>query len=110
MIVNADLPCVLPYDLRSLEAATPLGGIAIVPSEDGRTNALSLPSPDLFQPLYGANSAKKFRSAAEELGVEAVDVSIPNLADDVDTRDDLERIASRAGPATQAALNELRAA
>src|SRR6266566_3331265 len=58
LIVNADLPCVLPYDLRSLLAATPRGGIAIVPSADGRTNALSLPGPELFQPLYGSRSAK----------------------------------------------------
>src|SRR5918996_72816 len=40
LIVNADVPCVLPYDLRSLLAATPLGGIALVASDDGRTNAL----------------------------------------------------------------------
>ena len=110
LIVNADVPCVVPYDLRALLAATPLGGIAFVPSADGRTNALSLPAPELFQPLYGANSAKKFRSAAEELGVEAVTVAIPNLADDVDTKEDLDRVALRAGPRTQAALSELRAA
>ena len=110
LIVNADVPCVLPYDLRALVAATPRGGIAFVPSADGRTNALSLPGPELFQPLYGSNSAKKFRRSAEELGVEAIVVSIPNLADDVDTREDLERVSLRAGPHTQAALHELRAA
>jgi 2-phospho-L-lactate guanylyltransferase len=110
LIVNADLPCVVPYDLRSLLAATPPGGIAYAPSADGRTNALSLPAPELFQPLYGSKSAKKFRRAAEALGVEAVAVTIPNLADDVDTREDLERIGERAGPHTRAALHELRAA
>jgi 2-phospho-L-lactate guanylyltransferase len=108
LILNADVPCVLPYDLRSLLAATPRGGIAYVPSADGRTNALSLPAPELFQPLYGAGSAKKFHRAADELGVEAVSVAIPNLADDVDTRDDLDRVAERAGPHTRAALEELR--
>src|ERR671934_664562 len=108
LILNADLPCVVPYDLRSLFAATPPGGIAYVPSADGRTNALSLPAPELFQPLYGAGSAKKFHRAADELGVEAVSVAIPNLADDVDTRDDLDRVAERAGPHTRAALEELR--
>jgi len=110
LIVNADVPCVIPYDLRALLAATPRGGIAFVASADGRTNALSLPGPELFQPLYGSKSAKKFRRSAEEIGVEAVAVSIPNLADDVDTRDDLERVGLRAGPHTQAALDELRAA
>jgi 2-phospho-L-lactate guanylyltransferase len=110
LVVNADLPCVVPYDLRSLLAATPRGGIAYVPSEDGRTNALSLPGPELFQPLYGPGSAKKFHRAAEVLGVEAVAVAIPNLADDVDTRADLERVVDRAGPHTRAAVHELIAA
>jgi 2-phospho-L-lactate guanylyltransferase len=108
LILNADVPCVVPYDLRSLLATTPRGGIAYVPSADGRTNALSLPAPELFQPLYGAGSAKKFHRAAEDLGVEAVSVALPNLADDVDTRDDLDRVADRAGPHTRAALEELR--
>jgi 2-phospho-L-lactate guanylyltransferase len=104
LIVNADVPCVTPYDLRSLFAATPLGGIAIVESEDGRTNALSLPSPHLFQPLYGPRSAERFRDAAADLGLEAVTVAIPNLADDVDTIADLHRLQFRAGPRTQAAI------
>jgi 2-phospho-L-lactate guanylyltransferase len=108
LIVNADVPCVLPYDLRSLLAATPRGGIAYVASPDGRTNALSLPAPELFQPLYGPGSARKFHRAADELGVEAVSVAIPNLADDVDTGNDLEQVADRAGPHTRAALEELR--
>jgi 2-phospho-L-lactate guanylyltransferase len=110
LVVNADVPCVLPYDLRSLIAATPLDGIALVASEDGRTNALSLPAPQLFEPLYGARSAERFQRAAHDLGLEAVVVAIPNLADDVDTREDLERVQPRAGPHTQAALQGLKLA
>jgi len=110
LIVNADVPCVVPYDLRSLLAATPLGGIALVPSADGRTNALSLSVPNLFDPLYGPRSAERFQRAARELGLEVVAVAIPNLADDVDTREDLDRLQLRAGPYTQAALEGLRLA
>jgi len=110
MIVNADVPCVVPYDLRSLLAATPLGGIALVASADGRTNALSLPAPNVFEPLYGPRSAKRFQRAARDLGLEAVAVVIPNLADDVDTPEDLDRLQLRAGPHTQAALQGLRLA
>ena len=106
LVVNADVPCVTPYDLRSLLAATPPGGIALVASEDGRTNALSLPAPHLFQPLYGPRSAERFCSAAADLGLEAVTVPIPNLADDVDTTADIERIAERVGPNTHAVLAE----
>src|SRR5919198_399396 len=108
LVVNADVPCVTPYDLRSLLAATPPGGIALVASEDGRTNALSLPAPHLFQPLYGARSAERFCSAAADLGLEAVTVPIPNLADDVDRVGDLDRIVGRAGPQTRAVLAETR--
>jgi len=107
LILNADVPCVVPYDLRSLLAATPPGGIALVESEDGRTNALSLPAPHLFQPLYGPRSAKRFRRAAKEVGLETVDVAIPNIADDVDTRADLERVQPRVGPHTQAVLQDV---
>jgi len=110
LIVNADVPCVVPYDLRSLLAATPLGGIALVASADGRTNALSLPAPNLFDPLYGPRSADRFQRAARDLGLEAVAVAIPNLADDVDTREDLDRLQLRAGPHTQSALQGLRLA
>jgi 2-phospho-L-lactate guanylyltransferase len=106
VVVNADVPCVTPYDLRSLIAATPRGGIAIVASADGRTNALSLPAPHLFQPLYGPRSAERFRDAAVEVGLEAVTVAMPNLADDVDTGDDLGRISGRAGAHTRAVLSE----
>jgi 2-phospho-L-lactate guanylyltransferase len=107
LVVNADVPCVVPYDLRSLAAATPPGGIALVASEDRRTNALSLPAPHLFQPLYGPRSAERFQRAARDLGLEAVVVAIPNLADDVDTREDLERVQHRAGTHTRAAVAAL---
>jgi 2-phospho-L-lactate guanylyltransferase len=110
LVVNADVPCIVPYDLRSLLAATPLGGIALVESEDGRTNALSLPAPNLFEPLYGPRSAKRFRRAAEDVGLIAMSVAIPNLADDVDTPEDLERVQLRAGPHTQAALHAMKLA
>lgn len=110
LIVNADVPCVIPYDLRSLLASTPRGGIALVASEDGRTNALSLPAPDLFEPLYGPHSAQRFKRAAQDLQLEVVEATLPNLADDVDTREDLERVRARLGPHTTAALEALRMA
>ena len=100
----------MPYDLRSLLAATPPGGIALVSSADGRTNALSLAAPEVFEPLFGPRSAERFTRAAEGLGIEAVSVPIPNLADDVDTYDDLVRVGARVGPHTQAALEGIKLA
>jgi 2-phospho-L-lactate guanylyltransferase len=107
VVVNADVPCVVPHDVRSLLAATPAGSLALVEALDGTTNALSLPAPEAFAPLYGPSSADRFREHAAALGLEAVSVAVPNLADDVDTMEDLARLGLRAGPRTQACLAEL---
>jgi 2-phospho-L-lactate guanylyltransferase len=107
LVVNADVPCVVPHDLRSLLAATPAGCIALVEALDGTTNALSLPSPDVFAPVYGPSSSDRFREHGASLGLEVVSVLLPNLADDVDTMEDLTRLQLRAGPRTQACLADL---
>jgi len=103
-VVNADVPCVDPADVRALVAATPADGLALVEAVDGTTNALSLSAGRLFAPLYGPGSAARFRG----LDVEVRTVSLPNLADDVDTIADLERLLHRAGPRTRAAAALLR--
>ena len=43
LVVNADLPCVVPHDLRTLAGAAELGAIGYVEAADGTTNALALP-------------------------------------------------------------------
>jgi 2-phospho-L-lactate guanylyltransferase len=107
VVVNADLPCVVPRDLRTLLAETPAGGLAVVEALDGTTNALSLASPALFAPLYGPGSGERFLRHGRELGVEVASVAVPNLRDDVDTLGDLDRLKLRLGPHTQAALLEI---
>jgi 2-phospho-L-lactate/phosphoenolpyruvate guanylyltransferase len=107
LVVNADVPCVVPHDLRTLLAATPAGCLGLVEALDGTTNALSLPSPAAFAPLYGPSSSDRFRTHGASLGLEVVSVSVPNLADDVDTMENLTRLQLRAGPRTQACLAEL---
>jgi 2-phospho-L-lactate guanylyltransferase len=107
VVVNADVPCVVPHDLRTLASAAELGALGLVEAEDGTTNALALPRASLFAPLYGPGSAARFREHAAAEGVTAVSAAIPNLADDVDTLEDLHRLRFRAGPRTQAALGHL---
>jgi 2-phospho-L-lactate guanylyltransferase len=104
LVVNADLPCAVPHDLRTLGGAADLGALAYVEAADGTTNALGLPEASVYAPLYGSASAARFRDHAETIGVTAIACAIPNLSDDVDTLADLERIGLRAGPRTQAAL------
>ena len=108
LVVNADVPCVEPRDLLTLLGALPGDGIALVRGADGTTNALALASPRLFAPLYGPGSERRFREHAARLGVAAALAEIPNLADDVDTLADLERLEGRLGPRTRSALDALQ--
>lgn len=105
LVVNADLPCAVPRDIRALDAATPEDGIAYVSARDGTTNALGLSRPGHFAPLYGPGSAQRFRMHAHTLGVAIVPAMIPNLAEDVDSVEDLERLGRRVGPRTIAAMS-----
>ena len=95
LVVNADLPLATTEALRRLAAA----GLALVESSDGTTNALSLPDPSLFAPLYGSSSAARFRAHAP-----FTTVPIRELMEDVDSLDDLERLAPKAGPRTRTLL------
>jgi 2-phospho-L-lactate guanylyltransferase (CobY/MobA/RfbA family) len=105
LVVNADLPAVTPRDLLTLLGSIPPEGIAIAAAADGTTNALGLAAHGLFEPLYGPGSSARFLALAPSRLVE-----IPNLAEDVDTLADLERIEPRLGPRTLAALENLRSA
>lgn len=95
LVVNADLPCVTPDAISRLAAH----GLALVEAADGTTNALSLPVPELFAPLYGPGSAARFRAHAPFRTVR-----IPELELDVDVDDDLERLPLDVGRRTRALL------
>jgi 2-phospho-L-lactate guanylyltransferase (CobY/MobA/RfbA family) len=105
LVVNADLPAVTPRDLLALLGSIPPDGIAVAAAADWTTNALGLAAPGLFEPVYGPGSAERFLALAPSRLVE-----IPHLSEDVDTLADLERLESRLGPRTRAALDALRSA
>ena len=95
LVVNGDLPAATPAAIRRLADA----GVALVEAKDGTTNAMSLPEPGIFAPLYGPGSASRFRASAP-----FATVRIPELEADVDTLDDLERLALPLGSRTRALL------
>jgi 2-phospho-L-lactate/phosphoenolpyruvate guanylyltransferase len=103
LVVNADLPCVTARDLLALAGSIPDHGLALAPAADGTTNALAFASAELFAPLYGSGSAGRFAAHAPSRTLEA-----PNLIDDVDTVDDLERLRARVGPHTRKVLASLQ--
>ena len=107
LVVNSDLPSLSAADLRALAEATPASGIAVAAAEDGTTNALGLSDATMFAPLYGAESAARFRAHAADLGLTAVSVTRPGLRDDADALADLVRLAPRSGPRTRACLAKL---
>ena len=96
LVVNADLPAATSSALGRLADA----GLALVEAADGTTNALSLPDPSVFAPLYGPGSADRFRAHAP-----FATVAIPELVLDVNVDVDLERLtAAVLGPRTRALL------
>jgi 2-phospho-L-lactate guanylyltransferase (CobY/MobA/RfbA family) len=101
--VNADLPCVTTRDVLALAGAVPDGGLAYVAAADGTTNALALGDERLFEPVYGPGSAGRFEALGPSRGLDT-----PNLMDDVDTVDDLVRLAARLGKHTQRVLSGLQ--
>jgi 2-phospho-L-lactate guanylyltransferase (CobY/MobA/RfbA family) len=103
LVVNADLPCATARDLLTLAGSIPPGGLALAAAADGTTNALALSWAELFAPVYGPGSARRFGALAPARLVQA-----PNLIDDVDTEDDLERLGDRLGPHTARVLAQLR--
>ena len=96
LVVNADLPCATPAAIEELAAA----GLALVEAADGTTNALSLPDPGAFAPLYGPGSAERFRAHAP-----FATAHVPELVHDVDTEEDLERVPLELGPRTRTLLS-----
>jgi 2-phospho-L-lactate/phosphoenolpyruvate guanylyltransferase len=96
LVVNADLPAATPEALRRLADA----GLALVEAPDGTTNALSLPDPRLFAPLYGPGSADRFRAHAP-----FATVDLPELVHDVDDEGDLDAVRPSLGPRTRALVS-----
>lgn len=110
IVLNADTPCVRASDLGALAVPAGLGAVGLVAAVDGTTNALSLPWPEVFSPLYGPGSAGQFRAHVRALGLVWHDLTLANVRDDVDTTENLSRLGRRAGPRTRALVRTIAVA
>ena len=95
LIFPADLPLLREPDVVAVVEAGNGGEIsAVAPDAAGKgTNALLLSPPDVLPFLFGPDSFGAHLGAARERGVETRIVERPNLGFDLDTADDLRRLA-----------------
>jgi 2-phospho-L-lactate guanylyltransferase len=112
LVVLGDVAGALPEDLDALCSA--IDGrdgpaAALAPASDGGSAALLRRPPNAIPPLFGADSAKRHREAAEAAGVGFCEVPLHSLATDLDSPEDIQHfLASATGGAhTRAALEAL---
>jgi 2-phospho-L-lactate guanylyltransferase len=110
LVIAADVPLAAPAEIDAVARAD--GGVVVVPSRDGGTNALAI-SPGAIAFSFGPGSARQHLEAAERAGVRAQRLDVPRLALDIDTPADLQRLreavaaGEAVGPNTRAALERL---
>ena len=87
LIVPVDLPWSKPGDLLALASCR--RAVAIAPDRHGiGTNALYVAPPDALPFRFGGDSFLAHLAEAQEAGLNAKILTLPNLAFDIDTPDD----------------------
>ena len=116
LLVPGDCPALDPAELAGLlDRPTLAREVTIVPDRHGTgTNALLLTPPDVIAPAFGPGSRERHEQLATAAGVPWTVESIPTLALDVDTAEDLaalrQALADRRGGAahTRGMLSRLK--
>jgi 2-phospho-L-lactate guanylyltransferase len=96
LLVPGDCPLLDPVEIDALVGrSTPSRSVLIVPDRHGSgTNALLITPPDAFTPGFGPGSRERHEQRAADAGLSSDTVSVPSLALDVDTPEDLETVES----------------
>ena len=116
LLVPGDTPLLDPGEVTALLSRGHQDRLAVVvvPDRHGEsTNALLLRPPDAIEPSFGPASRERHVNAATAAGVAHAVEEVPTLMLDIDTSDDLEKLAgilrARRGqaPSTRGALRQL---
>lgn len=112
-LVPGDCPLLEGFELdRELSAQAP--GVAVIPDRHGTgTNGLILSPPDVISPAFGPGSRDRHLELARAAGARCRIATVPSMALDVDTGEDLRKLLAalqvdpKRAPATDAALAQL---
>ena len=110
-MIPCDVPLAFKGDLVDLLDTGATSDVVVVPSErDGGTNGLYLSPPDLLAPRFGEGSLRRHIEVAEQSSLRCALLSLPRLALDIDTIEDVRDFLAKpahAPSATRAVLEEL---
>jgi 2-phospho-L-lactate/phosphoenolpyruvate guanylyltransferase len=98
LVVPADIPLIEAVDVQSMYTSAPERGSVIVPSSDKRgTNAVLRRPSSLFPLRFGNDSFVPHLNAAIATESTCVVLSVPRIALDIDTPEDLRQLAVASG-------------
>ena len=98
LVIPADIPLIEADDIRTIYENAPQRGSLLVPAADKRgTNAVLRQPAGLFALRFGNDSFVPHRAAAEATNTPCVVLSLPRIALDIDTPEDLRELALAPG-------------
>ena len=110
-MIPCDVPLAFKGDLIDLLDTGATSDVVVVPSErDGGTNGLYLSPPDLLAPRFGEGSLRRHIEVAEQSSLRCALLSLPRLALDIDTLEDVRDFLAKPAHAptrTRDVLEEL---
>lgn len=98
LVLPGDIPLIEPAEIRAIYESAPESGTLLVPSHDKRGTNAALRRPSSLFPLrFGNDSFMPHLSAAIASDKSCVILSLPGIALDIDTPEDLRKLAQCAG-------------
>jgi len=98
LVIPADIPLIEAADIRAIYTSAPANGTVLVPSADQRgTNAVLRRPASLFPLRFGNDSFMPHLVAAIATRTSCVVLSLPRIALDIDTPEDLKQLVNASG-------------